>query len=98
MTPLRFARTVALPMILSFWLAPVLAGPQETATAPPEAAEQKMTADVVYVATPHDVVDRMLNPGVHHATLHASGLASGVYYCRMTAGQYVNTRKLALLK
>ncbi len=44
------------------------------------------------------LVDREMEPGFHEAALHANGLASGIYYCRMSAGSYVNTRKLVLIK
>jgi hypothetical protein len=36
--------------------------------------------------------------GFHEAVFDASGLASGVYLYRMTAGSYVETRKLALVR
>jgi hypothetical protein len=44
------------------------------------------------------VVDRELEPGVHTQVLHADGLSSGVYFCRMEAGRFVQNRKLVLLK
>ncbi len=44
------------------------------------------------------VVDEDLEPGVHQRVLDAEGLASGMYFYRMTAGSYVETRKLVLLK
>jgi len=36
--------------------------------------------------------------GFHEAVFDASGLASGVYLYRLTAGSYVETRKLALVR
>lgn len=36
--------------------------------------------------------------GPHEARFDAAGLSTGVYYCRLTAGKYSETRKLTLLK
>ncbi len=44
------------------------------------------------------LVDRDMEPGHHAAVLDASGLPSGVYFARMVAGRYVETRKMVLLK
>jgi len=44
------------------------------------------------------LVDGELPAGWHQEVLHASGLASGVYLCRMEAAEFVDTRKLLLLK
>ena len=44
------------------------------------------------------VVDEDLDPGHCRRILDAEGLASGVYFCRMEAGDFVKTRKLVLLK
>jgi hypothetical protein len=44
------------------------------------------------------VVDEDLEPGPHQRVLDAERLASGMYFYRMTAGAYVETRKLVLLK
>jgi hypothetical protein len=44
------------------------------------------------------LVDDEFEPGYHRATVQASGLASGVYFCRMVAGDFVDSRKLILLK
>lgn len=44
------------------------------------------------------LVDEERPAGWHQAVLHASGLSSGVYLCRMEAGEFVDTRKLLLLK
>ncbi|MBD3348870.1 MAG: T9SS type A sorting domain-containing protein, partial [Candidatus Eisenbacteria bacterium] len=56
---------------------------------------------VVYDVTGREVtrlVDREVAPGRYKATFDARGLASGVYFARMTAGGFTETRKLVLLK
>jgi hypothetical protein len=37
-------------------------------------------------------------PGGYEVTWDASGFAAGVYICRMTAGEYVGSRKILFLK
>jgi hypothetical protein len=44
------------------------------------------------------LVDEELPAGWHRTVLEASKLASGIYFCRMTAGEFVDARKLLLLK
>ncbi|MGA9117022.1 MAG: choice-of-anchor J domain-containing protein [Bacteroidota bacterium] len=44
------------------------------------------------------VVDAELDAGTYTVRWNAGGLASGVYLYRLSAGQYVETRKLMLLK
>jgi hypothetical protein len=44
------------------------------------------------------LLDEEREPGFHSVVLNASGLASGVYLCRMEAGSFVAERKLVLLK
>jgi hypothetical protein len=44
------------------------------------------------------LVDEERDPGLYSVVLNASGLASGVYMCRMEAGTFVAERKLVLLK
>jgi len=47
------------------------------------------------VATP---VDENLNAGSYDATFDAKGLASGVYFYRLQAGSFRDTKKLIVLK
>ena len=44
------------------------------------------------------LVDTDMEPGRYQETLDAAGLAGGVYFARMTAGNYVETKKLVLIK
>jgi hypothetical protein len=39
-----------------------------------------------------------MDAGYHEATFDAKGLASGVYFYRIKAGDFVQTRKLLLQK
>ena len=45
-----------------------------------------------------DLVDATLAAGEHAVLFNASGLAAGVYYCRLWAGDYSQMRKLLVLK
>ncbi len=44
------------------------------------------------------IVDRNQQPGVYEVTWNASDYASGLYLFRMTAGSYVQTNKMVLIK
>jgi photosystem II stability/assembly factor-like uncharacterized protein len=44
------------------------------------------------------LVNERKNPGRYEATFDARGLSSGVYFYRLEAGSYVQTRKLVLLR
>lgn len=44
------------------------------------------------------LVDKKLEPGYHHTVVDGDGLSSGVYFCRMVAERFVETKKLVLLK
>jgi len=44
------------------------------------------------------LVSERQNAGTHSLTLNAAGLSSGVYFYRLTAGNFVDTKKLLLLK
>ncbi len=44
------------------------------------------------------LADRQVDEGVHYALFNGSGFASGVYFCRLQAGGYAETRKLLLVK
>jgi hypothetical protein len=44
------------------------------------------------------LLDREVEPGYQVCAFKGSGLASGVYYCRMVAGRFSDTRKMVVLK
>ncbi len=44
------------------------------------------------------LVDARQSPGEHSVVFDSRGLASGVYFCRLSAGSYVAVKKMALLK
>ena len=44
------------------------------------------------------VVDDQLEPGCYESLIDASGLASGLYFCRMTSKSFQASRVLALMK
>ena len=44
------------------------------------------------------LVDETMQPGVHDVILNASNIASGVYFYRLIAGDFVQTKKLVVLK
>jgi glucuronoarabinoxylan endo-1,4-beta-xylanase len=45
-----------------------------------------------------DVFDAVVPAGTHEASFDPSSLRAGVYFYRLLAGRYVETRKLTLLK
>jgi hypothetical protein len=44
------------------------------------------------------LTEREIDPGVHTLVLDGSGLAGGIYFCRMTAERFVATRRLVWVK
>lgn len=45
-----------------------------------------------------DLVNEMLDAGVYNVTFNASRLVSGLYFCRLSAGSFTDTKKLILIK
>ena len=44
------------------------------------------------------LVNESMDPGIYHSLWNTGNFASGVYYYRLTAGSFVQTKKLLLLK
>jgi hypothetical protein len=44
------------------------------------------------------LVNEYKNPGMYAVTFDGRGLSSGVYICRMTAGDFVESRKMVMMK
>ena len=44
------------------------------------------------------VLDGPMDPGIHRASLDSSGLASGIYFCRLEAQSFEKTRRLVLVR
>lgn len=44
------------------------------------------------------IVDRYMTPGYHYVEFDGSGMASGVYFYRLKAGEFENIRRMMILK
>jgi hypothetical protein len=44
------------------------------------------------------LVNEIRPPGTYAVTWDAAGLASGVYFCRLIAGRFSETKKIVILK
>ena len=44
------------------------------------------------------LIDEALTPGIHKVVFEANGLVSGIYFYRIQAGEFVQTKRLTLLK
>jgi xylan 1,4-beta-xylosidase len=44
------------------------------------------------------LIDKQMDPGHHSVLWDASGLASGIYFCRLSSADVVKTRKLVLMR
>jgi len=44
------------------------------------------------------LIDEALTPGTHKVVFEANGLVSGIYFYRIQAGEFVQTKRLTLLK
>ena len=64
----------------------------------PEAAFVNLTIYNVLGAEIASLVNEKLEPGAYTKNFNASGLTSGIYFYRLTAGNLVITKKMSLLK
>ncbi|MFH2029850.1 MAG: T9SS type A sorting domain-containing protein [Bacteroidota bacterium] len=46
----------------------------------------------------HTLADEELSPGNYTVNFDAAGLSSGVYFYRLTAGNFTQTKKMILLR
>jgi hypothetical protein len=63
--------------------------------------EKEFISLKVYSMTGREVatlVNETQETGLHQAVFNAAGLESGVYYYRLQAGEFFETRRLVLLK
>ena len=63
--------------------------------------EAGLTRLIIYDLRGREVaklVDVEMSAGIHNVTWDASKLASGLYFYRLTSGNYVKTKKMVLLK
>jgi hypothetical protein len=44
------------------------------------------------------LVNSELNPGSYSVNFDATGLSSGIYFYRMTSGDFISTKKMVILK
>ena len=64
-------------------------------------SEFRMVRIAVYDILGREVavlVNEKKDPGTHTVTWNAGGVASGVYFCRMTAGPFTQTRKMLVVR
>ena len=44
------------------------------------------------------LVNELLKPGSYRVNLNADNLSSGIYFYKLQAGDYIQTKKMALIK
>jgi hypothetical protein len=64
----------------------------------PSPSDVEITLHDVTGRAVRKIVDGPFEPGNHDVTLHANGLAGGIYFVRMSATAFVATRRLILLR
>ncbi len=64
----------------------------------PSASPVRLTVYDLQGRTVAKLVDGMRDAGVHEVTWDAMGFASGIYFCRIEAGEFEAVRKLMLVK
>lgn len=64
----------------------------------PHASQVSITVFDILGRTVAEVLDGQVSAGAHQVEWNAGGVASGVYFCRMAAGGFAQTRKLLFQK
>jgi hypothetical protein len=64
----------------------------------PRAADVRLDVFNIVGQRVTTLVDGQLGAGEHTVTWDASGFASGIYFYRLTAGDFTQTRKMLLMK
>jgi hypothetical protein len=86
----------------AFWLAPGAPNPfRDQATirfALPRPSTVAIQLYDVSGRVVRDVLEASLGAGFHEVELKPDGLSSGIYYCRMTAGDFRKVHRIVLLK
>jgi hypothetical protein len=86
---------------LSFTLAQNYPNPFNPSTTIPFDLAQRVSVKLrVFDVTGREIavlVDQVLQPGSYKVTFTPKGLANGVYFYRLEAGEFIQTKKLILL-
>ncbi|MEN8194048.1 MAG: LamG-like jellyroll fold domain-containing protein, partial [Bacteroidota bacterium] len=64
----------------------------------PKASDVKVTVYNAIGQVVEELVNGHLNAGYHKLNFNASNISSGIYFYRITAGDFVNVKKMILLK
>ncbi|MGE5497390.1 MAG: glycosyl hydrolase family 18 protein [Syntrophothermus sp.] len=64
----------------------------------PAAASVKLQVFNALGEVAAELINGEMNAGLHEYTFNAEGMASGIYFCRLTAGSFINTKKMILAK
>jgi hypothetical protein len=64
----------------------------------PHRARTRLTLYNILGQAVRSVLDKELEAGIHYATVDATSLPSGVYFYRIEADEFVDTRKMIVLK
>ena len=85
-----------------YWLGPSRPNPfGGTATVHFAVPERSQVRLCLYDVTGREVstlLETTVEPGFHRVVVEGKGLSSGVYFCQMVAGSYVETRRAVVLK
>ena len=70
----------------------------EIAFALPEASKITLTVYNILGQVVEVLIDSELYPGYHSVTWNGENIASGIYFYRITAGEFVETKRMLLLR